>query len=496
MSTTRPWLILLALWCGVCLDTASAGHVSASQEIAARCMSDGGTELNAPLCSYDRNPDRGYRASALDPSPLNDRPYIILTFSGGGTRAAAFALGALTALREIKLLDAAQQGKTLLDNVQVISSVSGGSFTAAYYAAFGNQIFGHCTDTRCGDLNKADPFYRKMLYRNIQKELVLKGLWPPTNLLRRSEATADLYSRTVFDGKRYQSLFEPGDTGRPRQPLVVLNSTDISMESRFEFTQDQFDYLCSDLSQLPIGAAVAASAAFPVLLDTIPLRNYGWPTCGYEKPGWLANAMKSYIDNPRRYMKGQYLLSFGESERRYVHLLDGGLVDNIGLRGPLEAVRTGDRPGVGGWRLLEKTNNGDVRRIVIISVDAKTIHRNDWDCCRQPPGFLTQFTVASSVPQSNYSFETLELWREEAALEQALAKANTGAQAFLPEYDDVVVSFDGADEKTRNYLLDLPTTFTLPQSDVDLLVHWGHDIVKSSQTISALCQKWGGCAAQ
>jgi hypothetical protein len=120
-STRRLWLILLALWCAVCLDTASVGHVSASQEIAARCMSDGGTELNAPLCSYDRNPDRGYRASALDPSPLDDRPYIILTFSGGGTRAAAFALGALSALREIKLIDADQQGKKLLDDIKVIS---------------------------------------------------------------------------------------------------------------------------------------------------------------------------------------------------------------------------------------------------------------------------------------------------------------------------------------------------------------------------------------
>jgi len=34
-----------------------------------------------------------------------------------------------------------------------------------------------------------------------------------------------------------------------------------------------------------------------------------------------------------------------------------------------------------------------------------------------------------------------------------------GVQAFLPEYDDVVVSFDGADEKTRNYLFDLQPRF-------------------------------------
>jgi NTE family protein len=64
----------------------------------------------------------------------------MLTFSGGGTRAAALAYGVLETLRDtpIKI-----DGKTarMLDEVDLISSVSGGSFTSAYYGLHGDGIF-------------------------------------------------------------------------------------------------------------------------------------------------------------------------------------------------------------------------------------------------------------------------------------------------------------------------------------------------------------------
>lgn len=57
---------------------------------------------------------------------------VVLAFSGGGTRAAALAYGVLEALRDTRItLDGESQ--RLLDEVDLISSVSGGSFTAAYF---------------------------------------------------------------------------------------------------------------------------------------------------------------------------------------------------------------------------------------------------------------------------------------------------------------------------------------------------------------------------
>src|SRR3989475_3613211 len=60
--------------------------------------------------------------------------WIVLSLSGGGLRAAAFAHGVLTALESVKTA-----GGDLLDDVALISSVSGSSLTAAYYGVYGRE---------------------------------------------------------------------------------------------------------------------------------------------------------------------------------------------------------------------------------------------------------------------------------------------------------------------------------------------------------------------
>src|SRR5882757_4679232 len=59
---------------------------------------------------------------------------IVLSFSGGGLRAAAFAHGVLTALQSVKTADG-----DLLNDVALISSVSGSSLTAAHYGLYGRD---------------------------------------------------------------------------------------------------------------------------------------------------------------------------------------------------------------------------------------------------------------------------------------------------------------------------------------------------------------------
>jgi NTE family protein len=61
---------------------------------------------------------------------------LILAFSGGGTRAAAFAYGVLEELAATPVVLGGRP-RRLLDEVDLISAVSGGSFTAAYYGLYG-----------------------------------------------------------------------------------------------------------------------------------------------------------------------------------------------------------------------------------------------------------------------------------------------------------------------------------------------------------------------
>jgi NTE family protein len=208
--------------------------------------------VNPRLAAYG---DGGYRYANVRGDDQEEELFVILAFSGGGTRAAAFSYGLLEALQAVTYPRAAGPARSLLEAVDVISSVSGGSFTAAHYALFGTAGFKQFEDD--------------FLYRNIQAKLILKALapWNWFRLMRsdysRIDMAAELYDDDVFHGATFATLLEHA-RGRP---YVLLNATDMTVGARFEFTQDQFDLLCSDLSRVPVARGVAASSAFPILLS-------------------------------------------------------------------------------------------------------------------------------------------------------------------------------------------------------------------------------------
>ena len=80
------------------------------------------------------------RTISYDSPERSDELFLVVAFSGGGTRAAALAYGILEALEKVKI-PGINKPRTLLDEVDSISSVSGGSFTAAYYGLYQKRIF-------------------------------------------------------------------------------------------------------------------------------------------------------------------------------------------------------------------------------------------------------------------------------------------------------------------------------------------------------------------
>ncbi len=85
--------------------------------------------VNAPEATY--RPDAGYQFLARQQG--NRENIVILAFSGGGMRAAAFSYGVLELLRDTAMIDRNGVQRPLLDDVNVITGVSGGSFTALAY---------------------------------------------------------------------------------------------------------------------------------------------------------------------------------------------------------------------------------------------------------------------------------------------------------------------------------------------------------------------------
>ena len=151
----------------------------------------------------------------------------------------------------------------------------------------------------------------------------------------RSELAADLYDEILFDGATY------ADLQRGTGPMIVASATDLSTGARFYYTQSMFDILCSDLSAVRLSRAAASSSAVPVVLSPVTINNYGG-TCGYREPPWLtlladpqhalrpaARAMQQ-LSEMRAYEDGK--------ERPYIHLVDGGVADNLGMRGMLDVM--------------------------------------------------------------------------------------------------------------------------------------------------------------
>ena len=97
------------------------------------CASYGVVE-NTPV--QDVSADAGYSVKSFQEKWRIGDTMLMLAFSGGGTRAAALSYGVLKEMRDTRV-SAGGQDVRLLDAVDSISSVSGGSFTAAYTGGFG-----------------------------------------------------------------------------------------------------------------------------------------------------------------------------------------------------------------------------------------------------------------------------------------------------------------------------------------------------------------------
>ena len=273
---------------------------------------------------------------------------ITLTFSGGGTRAAAFAYGVLTALRDTQLTrhDSGDSVR-LLDEVDTISSVSGGSFTAAYYGLFGDRIF--------------QDFEDEFLRRDVERDL-LKAVLNPRGWFDGRGRTDDalaVYDKHIFKDATFEDL------KRPDAPLILINATDIANGVRFSFLQEYFQMLCSDLDSYPVSHAVAASSAVPLVFQPILIENR--TECNNTIPTWLKLAERRGRKRPqladtvagvRRY--------FDKDTHRFAHLVDGGVTDNLGLRAIYDLVEISGGPK----RFLRFMQRDTPRRILVISLDA------------------------------------------------------------------------------------------------------------------------------
>src|SRR5271155_2314883 len=341
--------------------------------------------MNEPLHSAAGNND--YRLVDVNRRGGAESTLVLVALSGGGKRSAAFAFGVLRGMRDIHVQPDGQDS-TLLDEVDQLAGVSGGSFPAAHFGLYGETSF--------------TTFPDEFLYRDLEAYVWGTFLlpwnwdWIFNPLVGTNDRMTQVYDRLMFHGAAFADLYRRG------RPQISINATDISFGSPFGFLPQTFDVICSDLSSLPIARAVAASNGFPVLFGPVTLRNYRGPDCPLPSPmppqawGRAQNDLRTraLLENLYRYSDGQQV--------KWIHLMDGGISDNLALRVLLnDMLLLNTRMDRFATQLLP------ISRILVISVDGQSATNPNWPRQRIVSGLGQIISAVTSTQIGAYNVETL-----------------------------------------------------------------------------------------
>jgi len=419
---------------------------------------------NTPLRAGEANPDR----RSIDPA-TPDRPVILMTFSGGGSRAAALAEAVLREMAATGYA-AADGSHVMTEDVKLISSVSGGSVTSAWFGLHRDPSHPD------GDL---DGLRSDFLSRDNMAALELDAVDPitwfglVTGSFTRIEAEEALFNDRLFHGATLAELNQPG------RPYIVFNATDMAGGETFALVPRRFDDVCSNYDALPVATAVAASAAFPILLTPVGfhdfsdgcagrLRNGDWIGIDLSNPPYPPNPYTPYLNLPE-YKEARYAndLRHGPNPYRdiqYLYFLDGGLADNLGTQSLRSALMAPyDDAGV-----LRAINAGKIRRLVIIVVNARSDPPNKLYRQQNQPGLVSMVQTVTSVPiDANTANSEIALSGLLGELANAAAAVGSSAQFGGMKVYGITVDYDQIPADTpahralRDQAKDVPTAWTL-----------------------------------
>lgn len=430
------------------------------------CSTVHNTPINAAIA------DNGTTSYASPESPAAteggnfDDTVIGLSFSGGGTRAAAFAFGVLRELSRYEIASEGQRSR-MIDQVDLVSSVSGGSVTAAYFALKGRAVL--------------DDFEKKFLAQDVEASL-RTTVASPMNLMRLSGGGVN--DSTGLQSWLDQHLFNNAtyaDVFARKHPALWVNASDIYNRTPFVFNRATFSALCSDIRSYPLSEAVAASAAVPLVFAPVVITNYA-DRCDYDTPNWARTAIANVNAPGVLRANAEAIQRYRDKkDLQYVKLLDGGLTDNLGLTGLLIERLGASAP----YEPMTEHDAIKVKRLLFIVVDAGRPPGGEWAKNVSTSASEVIQAVADTAVDANVrnSYDTfaaqLKSWNKEliewrCKLPQDRVREAVGDKPWNCRdltFHVVRVTFDQMpDPKTRAELERVPTRFTLPKESVHLVM--------------------------
>ena len=400
-----------------------------------------------------------------------DNASIGLAFSGGGTRAAAFAYGMLAQLARTPSPD--PRHRDLLEHVGIVTGVSGGSVTAAYFGLKG----------RAGLSDFRERFLTQDLMSQLDTNISIVNLGRAlSGGINTDTRMRDWLNAHLYGGADFVDLLG-------KRPMVLINATDIYSRTPFIFTPQTFAAFCSDVTKYPLAAAVAASAAVPGAFAPVVIQTYPGQ-CQTPLPSWVTRALKNPSTSPLVAGYTKALERDHTGAVKYVKLLDGGLVDNFGLSGLTVARELADAP-YGPLRPQEAVN---LRRLLFLVVDAGRGPEGKWAQTLEGPSGaqLISAVVGAAIDANTHTsftaFQaTMQNWREAMVRWRCSLKPaqvtrlrGRGGPWNCRDLKIIVgrVAFDQLGAERAEQLNAVPTSFTLPTATVDELIQAGGDALK------------------
>lgn len=432
------------------------------------------TVYNLPLNKPSANPFAGtliQAAQAAERKGDTGGTVVGLAFSGGGTRAAAFAYGVLKQMERTPTPHVG--GHDLLDHIGIVSGVSGGSVIAAYYGLKGRAAL---SDFRQQFLTQDVMASLNTSVTLVNIDRALGGGVNTDNRLR------DWFNAHLFHDATFSALIA-------HRPIVLINATDIYNRTPFLFAPVSFAAMCSDVAEYPVAGAVAASAAVPGVFAPVVIQSFHGD-CKTPLPPALAQAAKKPGASPLVYSFAQGLERARSGQVKYVKLLDGGLVDNYGLSGLTIARVAAGTP----YGPLLPQEAVKLRRLLFVVVDAGVGPQGDWSQTVQGPtgkeliGAVMDTMLDANKRASYAAFEaTMKNWHDQLvrwrcglkSAEVARLRGNGGRWSCRDvKFTLTRVSFEQLDAARAKRLNEIPTSFTLPATSVDDLTEAGGDALK------------------
>lgn len=405
------------------------------------------------------------------------RDYTIgVAFSGGGLRASAFAAGVLQGLASTKAGES-----DLLDSLAFISSVSGGSLTAAHYVLNGRQGLTQIKE--------------EVLMRDFESHMNV-SLASPANWARLLQGGlnnrtnfAQVLDNDVFKHAKFADLYAKG------RPDLWINATDLYHRTSFPFIPGLFNALCSDIRDYPVADAVAASMAVPVVFEPTVLKTFPQgcpsPESAFIQPV-LNNASSPRLIRAMAEAMHSYRAPAGPG---YVKLVDGGVTDNLGLSSILVSRAVASNA----YSPMTVRDAIRIKKLMFLIVDAGRGPSGTWNRQLDGPGGIdsamaaTDAAIDAAARLAADSFQlVMQKWRDDLARHRCSLGQDElvalGGVAPNWRCDDVefiveLISFQNLAPSMATRVRAIETRLKLPAQEIELAMEAGRQLIGQSSAV-------------